>query len=195
MSLTCDEINNLAMTLIPIISIILTTLVAIFSIRKTAESNRVSTVHTEMLKCLIDSIVIIRKISILLDDIARKVTYVELPEEKTIETAHTRYWREINNLTSEFNLLNSKQKLLFPKNIYDKMQEIIDELNKGRNLSKDLVPSNNLDTTDLNKVTKKINSLYVDFIHEARNYVGVDALKPVTMRKEYILGAEKDKDS
>jgi len=183
--------------IVPILGILVTTLVSIIAIRKTAEANRVSNVHNEMLQCIIGSVVNIRKISILLDGIFRKSSYFRMPEQEFIETAFTRYWREIQNISEDFNIMQSKQKFVLPKELYEKMQKIIDQLNESSEEAKNLAPDNNNiypDTTRLGEILKKINSLYVDFVHEARNRVGVDALKPFSIRKEYILGIEETKE-
>lgn len=181
----------------PILGILITTLVSIFTIRKTAEASRVSNIHNEMLQCIIDSVVNIRKVSILLDDISRKASYFRIPGREFIETAYDRYWREIQNLSKEFNINQSKQKFVLPKNLYERMQKLIDKLNEARNEAKCLKPNNNNvypDTQTLGEILKEINSLYVDFVHEARVYVGVDALKPFPIRKEYILGIEETEE-
>ncbi len=180
--------------IIPILGILITTLVSIVAIRKTAEANRISNIHNEMLQCIIDSVVNIRKVSTLLDDIARKTLYFRIPEREFIETAYDRYWREIQNISKEFNINQSKQKFVLPKKLYEKMQELINKLNEARNEAKFLKPDgNNIypDTKKLGEILKEINFLYVDFVHEARVYVGVDALKPFSIRKEEILGIEE----
>lgn len=173
----------------PMLGILITTLVSIVAIRKTAEANRVSNVHNEMLQCIIVSMVGIRKISILLDGISRNASYFSFPGDKLIETAYDRYWREIQIISNEFNINQSRQLLVLPKPLYEKMQKLIDKLNEARNEAKDLKSNGN--NEKLREILKEINSLYVDFVHETRVYVGVDALKPFSIRKENILGIEE----
>lgn len=183
--------------LIPILGILVTTLVSIIAIRKTAEANRVSAIHNEMLHCIIDSIESIRKVRVLLYNISRKTSYFRLPNNQFIETAYDRYWREIQDISEEFNLNQSKQKFVLPKKLYEKMQKLIDKINKAKNEVKDLKPDqNNIypDTQELEKIVKEITSLYVDFVHEARIYVGADALTPFSTTKEHILGIEEAKE-
>lgn len=178
----------------PILGILITTLVSIVAIRKTAEANRISNIHNEMLQCIIDSVVNIRKVSILLDDISKKASYFRFPGHEFIETAYDRYWREIQNISNEFNINQSKQKFVLPKNLYERMKKLIDKLNEARGEAKCLKPDKNNvypDTQGLENILKEINSLYVDFVHEARVYIGVDALKPFPIRKENILGIEE----
>ncbi len=129
-----------------------------------------------------------------MDDISRKVFYARVPENKFIETAYARYWREIQNLSQEFDINQSKQKFVLPKELYEKMQRLIDKINKAREVAKHLTPDGNNvypDTEGLKPIIKEINSLYVDFVHTARNYLGVDKLKPFSMRQERILGIEE----
>lgn len=182
---------------ITILGILVMTLVAIVAIRKTAEANRISNVHEEMVHCIIDSIESIRKVRILLIHISRKVVYSKLPENKVIETAYDRYWREIEDISKEFNLQQSKQKFVLPKDLYAKMQDLIDKINEAKRKVKDYEPDKNHfypNTEDLETTVKEINSLYADFVHEARVYIGVDALKPFSIEKEQILGAEEAKE-
>ena len=94
---------------ISILGILVTTVVAIYSIRKTAEANRVSTVHNEMVQCVIDSIIKMRMIRNLLNAIANRVSYYRLPEQELIETAYTRYWREIQAISANFKIIQAKQ--------------------------------------------------------------------------------------
>lgn len=179
--------------IVPILSILITTLVSIVAIRKTAEANRISTVHSEMLQCIIDSIISIRKISILLDDVSRSVSYSRIPEHKFIETAYTRYWREVQTISQEFNINQSKQKFVLPKKLYGKMQNLIVKLNEARNEAKKLKPDEKnvcSDTERLKSILTEVNSLYVVFVNEARVYIGVDALKPFSLRQGHILGIE-----
>lgn len=181
----------------PILGILITTLVSIVAIRKTAEANRISNIHNEMLQCIIDSVVNIRKVSILLDDISKKASYFRIPGHEFIETAYDRYWQEIQNISNEFNINQSKQKFVLPKNLYERMQKLIDKLNEARNEAKCLKPDKNNaypNTQGLEKILKEINALYVDFVHEARVYIGVDALKPFPIRKEHILGIEETEE-
>ncbi len=180
--------------IVSILGILVTTLVSIVAIRKTADANRISTIHSEMLQCIIESIGSIKKMRNLLDGISRKAKYFCLPENKFIETAYTRYWRQVQTISQEFNINQSKQKFLLPKKLYDKMQQLIGKINEARNEAKNLEPDeNNIypDTGILKSIVKEINSLYVDFVHEARVYVGTDALPRFNIRKEHILGVEE----
>jgi len=178
---------------IPILGILVTTLVAIYSIRKIAEENRVSAVHNEMVQCIIDSIIKMRIVRKLLNDIANKVSYYRFPEHKLIETAYDRYWREIQTISIEFKLIQAKQMFVFPEKLYGKIQNLINKTNEAKEEAKHYNPqANNFTPGDnkLNKIVKEINSIYVDFVNDARRYVRVDDLDPISVKSENILEVE-----
>lgn len=188
-----DKMEAIIQMAIAIIGIIITAGVAIYSIRKTAEENRVSSVHNEMIKCVIDSIVIMRTTRDLLRGVANKATYHRLPENEIIETAYTRYWRDIQKLSSDFNKIQAKQKFVFPKNLYNKMQELVDKINEARNEAKRYNPeTNNFKprNNSLSEIVKEIDTIYVEFVNDARRYVGVSALSPISVENEKLLAVE-----
>lgn len=181
-----------------ILGILVTTFVAIYSIRKTAEANRVSTVHNEMVQCVIDSIVKMRMIRNLLNEVANRVSYYRLPENELIETAFVRYWREIQPITTEFKIIQAKQMFVFPKSLYEKMQNLIHKINEARDKAEHYNPASDTFTSgdnDLSEYIKEINNIYVDFVNDARRYVGASALVPISVNKEQILQVEENKES
>lgn len=182
-------------TLIPIIGILVTTLVAIYSIRKIAETNRVSNIHLEMTSCLISTISILDRAISLLDDISRHVVYYRVPEQKIIETAYDRYWREIKDLSDKFKKIQSKQKLVFPSELYNNIQDLLKAINNARELVKHVSPDeNNLypDTQELQKEIEIVASKYKNFINRARCYLGTDEISPISKLREEILKANDD---
>jgi len=183
---------------IPILAMIITALVAVYSIRKTAEENRVSAVHNEMTQCITDSIIRMRMVRKLLNDIANKVSYYRFPEDELVETAYDRYWREIQTISTESKLIQAKQMFVFPRELYEKMQNLINKTNEAREEAKHYNPQVNDFTpgdNELKKIVKEINSIYVDFVNTARRYVRVDALDPISAKNEKILKVEETKKS
>jgi len=181
-----------------ILGVLVTTVVAIYSIRKTAEANRVSTVHNEMVQCVIDSIIKMRMTRNLLNEVANKVSYYNLPENKLIETAYVRYWREIQTITTEFKIIQAKQMFVFPKSLYEKMQNLINKTNEARDEAKHYNPETNNFTpgnNSLSECIKEINKIYVDFVNDARRYIGASALAPISVNNEEILKVEEIKKS
>lgn len=178
--------------------ILITTLVAIYSIRKTAEANRVSTVHNEMVQCVIDSIIKMRMTRNLLNAIANKVSYYRQPEQELIESAYIRYWREIQAISADFKIIQAKQMFVFPQKLYEKMQSLINKTNEAREEAKHYNPEENNFTPGNNKlseIVKEINSIYVDFVNDARRYIGANALSPISVKNEEILKVEETKKS
>lgn len=186
------------LTGVSILGIFVTAWVAIYSIRKTAEANRVSTVHNEMVQCIMDSIIKMRIERTLLSNIANRVSYYRVPEHELIETAYDRYWREIQTISTEFKLIQAKQMFVFPKELYEKIQNLINKTNEAREEAKhynpqtsDFTPGDN----KLNEIVKEINSLYVDFVNDARRYIGASALPPISVKNEEILKVEETEKS
>jgi hypothetical protein len=190
---------NIIIQILPSITAILAMLVAavvaIKSIQRTAEANRISTIHSEMLYCIIDSISCLRKAASLLEDISRKAVYYRVPNNEFVETAFDRYWREIQEISEKFNLIQTKQKFVLPGKLYNKMQKLIDKINEGKDEAKILQPQDNIypDTDKLKGIVNEINKIYVDFVHSARVFLGVDALGPLSLKGQPILGTEEIK--
>jgi len=182
-------------TQISILGILATTWMAVYAIRKTAEANRISNTHSEMLSCLIETAFVLHESISLLDDIGRHVIYSDIPEEKIIETAYDRYWKTIGALSKEFKKLQSKQKLVLPINIYLNIQKVIEKLNNARELAKYSKPDeNNIypDTTELNKAITEAFGEYRKLINLSRKYSGPNALTPLSAKEDNILrGNEK----
>ncbi|MBP7088465.1 MAG: hypothetical protein KBB01_04115 [Candidatus Omnitrophica bacterium] len=180
------------------LSIFVTTWVAIYSIRKTAEANRVSTVHSEMVKCVIDSIVKMRMTRKLLNAVANKVYYYLIPEDNLIESAYKRYWREIKTISTAFNVIQARQMFVFPQRLYKRMQSFIKKANEAREEAKYYNPESNSFTpgnNKLNEIVKEMNSIYVDFVNDARLYISADAISPISVKNEEILKVEETKES
>jgi len=178
------------------LAILITTLVAIYSIRKTAEANRISNIHLEMASCLIDTISILREAICLLEDIANHVVYNQVPEGKILETAYSRYWKNIKYLSEQFIIIQAKQKLVFPKELYEKIQELIGSINSARKLAKEASPNeNNIypDTRELKNIVNDIALKYRNFIHCARCYLGTDTITPILKKGDEILKSIEDK--
>ena len=173
-----------------IAGIIVTTIVAIYSIRKTAISNRISSVHSEMLNCMVEGTTYIRETISLLEAISKNVVYYKLPGKKYVESAFDRYWREIEPIANSFNKFQSKQKFLFPKALYEIMQEIIIKLNEAKKLVRALDSNSSTFATDSKPLRDKvaeIEQIYVDFIHSSRQYLGVDKISPISKEKDQLL--------
>ena len=168
----------IAQTLISLVAVGIPAIIAIVVIRKTARENRVSNVHNYMVDCIIDSGRNIKRPLKLLESISNKVFYGSVPEGNFIETAYDRYWREIKSISEEFSTIQNRQKFLLPNRLYAIMQKLINKLNEAREESKHLMPEDKVypDTTELKKIIKEANKLYVEFVNTARGYIGVDNL-------------------
>lgn len=182
-------------SLVSMLGILLTTLVALISIRKTAEANLVSNIHLKMTSCLVDTIAILNEVISLLEDVDGHVVYYDTTKDKMIETAYVRYWREIGQLSKHFKEIQSMQKLVFPKKLYNYTQELIIKINAARDLAKSAEPNNNNiypDTQELNKAINGAASSYRKFINNARFYLGTNVLLPIGNKNEEILKAKID---
>ena len=179
-----------------LISILVVLLIAIFTIRKTAEENRVSNIHAELCACLVDTVSLIDDLLSLLDGIANHIVYQTVPEEQILETAYSRYWREIGPLSKRFKDIQAKQRLVFPKKLYDHIQDIVKKVNDARGLARHAAPNEDHiypDTRELRKVVDEAASAYRNLLHESRKYLGTDRIAPITMISELPLKAKEDK--
>jgi len=176
------------------LGIAITAIVAIYTIRKTAEENRVSNIHAELCSCLVDTVSILHNVLTLLDAVAKKVVYHSVLEGKIIETGYDRYWREISTLAEKFKAVQAKQRLVFPRKLYEDIQKIIKIINKARELVRQVAPDNNHiypDTTNLQETVNEAISAYRNFLNESRKYLGTDKLKQFTVSDElFIKGKE-----
>lgn len=182
-------------SLVSMVGILLTTLVALISIRKTAEANLVSNIHLKMTSCLVDTIAILNEVIYLLEDIDRHVVYYDATEDRMIETAYVRYWREIGPLSKRFKEIQSMQKLVFPKELYNCIQGLIIKINAARDLAKSATPNDNNiypDTQELNQAINGAAASYKKFINNARLYLGTNALPVIGNKNEEILKAKID---
>lgn len=118
------------------IGIAATAIVAVYTIRKTAEESRISNIHTELVGCLVDTVHLIEQVLSLLNDIANHVVYRTVPGEEITETAYRRYWREIGELSKQFRVMQAKQRLVFPRKLYEYIQDIVARINEARNLGR-----------------------------------------------------------
>lgn len=182
-------------SLVSMAGILMTTLMALISIRKTAEANRVSNIHMKMTSCLVDTVAILGELISLLDDIDRHVIYENVSGSSVIETAYIRYWKKIGPFSKRFKEIQAMQKLVFPKKLYDGIQELIKEMNEARNFAKYAEPNNNNiypDTNELRNAVNKASLSYRKFVNDARLYLGTNTLAPIVKKSEEILKAEID---
>lgn len=178
------------------IGIAVTASIAIYTIRKTAEESRVTNIHTELCACLVDTVSIVDDILTLLDDVANHVVYQSIPEEKITETAYARYWREISPLAERFKKIKVKQRLVFPRKLYEDVQVIVKKVNVARSLARQAAPNDDHtypDTRELRSTVDEAISAYLNFLHESRKYLGTDRLEPITLVSELPIKAKEDK--
>jgi len=177
---------------VSILGILITAVIAIISIRKTARESRVSTVHEKMSSCLVPTFDIAWEMIHLLDHVANRVYYRTVDTGEFKETAYDRYWRELDRLTGENRTLFSQQQLYFPNEIVETLEEIDQLLNKARYEVKKVKPNEKHvypDTSNVESVMEKARPLLKRFKEQARAYIGSDELKRITPLEEPRLQA------
>lgn len=177
------------------IGIAATAIVAVYIIRKTAEESRISNIHTELVGCLVDTVHLIEQVLALLNDIANHVVYRTVPGEEVTETAYRRYWREIGELSKQFRVMQAKQRLVFPRKLYEYIQDIVARINEARNLGRHATPDKDHiypDTRELRTVVDQAITTYRNFLHESRKYLGTDKLEPISLVSELPIKAKED---
>lgn len=184
------NIFDILTVMIAAIGIFLTTIIAIKNIRKAAIESRVSNIHREMTSCIIETVFLLNKILTLLREIAAKVFYLSIPEGNPIGNAYNRYWEDLGDYSAKFQILQAKQRIVFPKKLYEKCQELIKKLNEGRNIAQDLKPNEDNIYPDTSLLTPIVNdaiSLHTDFLNMARKYSGADKLEPIVIEEDLFL--------
>ncbi len=180
-----------------LVSIFITTAVAVYSIRRTATACRVTNVHSEMCSCLVDTAIIFTKVMVLLNDIARRVVYANKVTSDISESAYERYWREIGSLSANYKEITAKQRLVVPEKLFQKIKAVVIRLNKAGEIARDARPNDNHvypDTTELQKEVDEIKVAYHDFLNEARSYLGTQEMGPIGDIDEGSLqGREEEK--
>ena len=182
--MTVSEIVTLGLAALGIIA---TTLIAIYSLRKTAEESRVSGVHSEMCDCLVSTIGILRIILNLVEDVTHNVVYKELPKGELGEKAFDRYWRRIGELSDKFDELVPKQRLFLPSSLYENLGVIINNLNVARRYIRFSFPNNSDQSSDqdpLHSILEEAGKNYREFVNQARSYIGSDKLTQLIEWKE-----------
>ena len=176
---------------ISLFAIIITTIVAIFSIQKTAEKSRATHTHSEMLSSLITSIGIFRKTLILLGNVANGVIHKDCIHNEYTETGLERYWKNINDLASQYEQVAPKLQLLLPVELFSLNKSVLDSLNDSRKIvsNTNLDPyTPNINSTELLDKIRTVNDNYFKYIEKARSYLGTNSLKGIG--KEKILISE-----
>jgi len=179
------------------IGIAVTAIVAIYTIRRIARESRISNIHSELVSCLVDTVYLIEQVLSLLDDIANHRIYRAIPEEEITETAFDRYWRKIGELSDRFREIQSKQRLILPRKLYEKVQEIVLKINEARKLARNAKPNENYlypNTSELKTVVDIAISSYRELLHESRKYFGTDKLKPISLKSELPIKAKEDEE-
>ncbi|HEX9654029.1 MAG TPA: hypothetical protein VGA99_09980 [bacterium] len=87
--------------LISIIAMITTTLFSLRAIRRTAEENRVSKIHSELYLLLSETSEIVSEMIRLLEDVSKSI--VHTVQGEVVESAHERYRNNYEELTKRFN--------------------------------------------------------------------------------------------
>jgi hypothetical protein len=143
-----------------------------------------------MTSCIIETVFLLNKVLNLLREISGKVFYFSIPEGNPIDNAYNRYWRNLGDYSTKFQEIQAKQKIVFPKELYEKCQELIKKLNEARNISQGLKPNEENrypDTSQLIPIVNDAISIYTDFLNMARSYSGANKLEPITIEEDLFL--------
>jgi len=189
------ESFDLVTAAVGIVGIIATTIVAMYSIRKTAKESRVTSIHTEMLSCLVDTALLFSKLLNYLNEVSQKVVYQSIPDGADFGSAYQRYWQELGNISKKFKVIQAKQRFVFPKEIYKKTQDIIKGLNEARELAKDANPQSNPDTTTLIRKVATVNTTFKEFLNLSRSYIGTQELGPISFDDDLFILSEEEEGS
>lgn len=166
-----------------IIGIVVTAYVAIRSIKKTAEENRVSAVHASMCTTLIETTALLSKVLRVLREVAANKHYRTSTSGEFIETAYDRYWKVVEIIPMDYRKLVSQHRLYLPDELWQKLRKIHRTMNEAKEAVEGVKPDENHiypNTDEVRAVADKAEKLFDEFINLARAYIGPDRQTPLT---------------
>ena len=178
-----ETIFALILTLLSIIGIVGTAYVAIRSIKKTAEENRVSAVHASMCTTLIETTALLSKVLLVLREVAANKHYRTSTGGEFIETAYDRYWKVVEIISRDYRNLESQHRLYLTDELWQKLRKIHRTMNEAKEAVEGVIPDENHiypNTDEVRTVADKAEKLFDEFIDLARDYIGPDMQKPLT---------------
>lgn len=170
-----------------LLGITLPTLFGIYSIRKVAEESRLSSVHAEMRACLIKAVEILGREVDLLDGVANGVTYRRRTTGQDVETAYTRFWREIDGMVAHYKEISAGLRLLLPKDLSDRLRDLVSSVNEAKDLAAD-----EFELSELRRAVDEAGKLYREFVNTSRAYIKADELKPLDSWKRGAIESEEE---
>ena len=173
--------------IIAIVSIIATMVVAIYSIKKASDDNKVKYVFDYMVSTLIEQFQAFNEILNLLFRVANKVYISNLPENEILESAYTRYWRQIGDISKRVELIRSKKELFFPDDITISINKVILSLNEASKLAKAAKPNVEGTHTLLLKKYEEAVFNYNQALTCARQYLGPSKIARLSFEDTLLL--------
>lgn len=179
-------------------AIIITTVIAIYTIKKNAETSKIANIHHELSVCLTELISIIDQILNLLHAVSYNTQYKRITDDKIIDTAYDQYWNRIDDLNNQFIKLHGKMLLLLPKDIFESFQGMLKKINEARYKVLAHKPledgSFSLPKSDRLRAAMEINKKeYFKLIKKCRNYIGSPKISRIVTDSEHLLGDQKSK--
>ncbi|NQT96591.1 MAG: hypothetical protein HQ562_02510 [Candidatus Marinimicrobia bacterium] len=179
-----EQNPNVVNYVISIIGILGMILIGLYTIRKTSESNRISILHSEIIKCLIDTEKLFITIITLQFYVVNFVIHRSRLDNKNTETGYDIFIKTIDGLVKKYTKLQSRHRILLPKKLYHKINSvskkmseinvIIYEGNFNPNSS-----SNRSDNKDVLSLLEHLEKEYKEFVDESRSFVGTEKIKGV----------------
>lgn len=177
------------MVWVELVGIVIAAMVAIVSIRRVADEARLSSVHSEMRGIIVKAVAVLGRVVELLDHVAGAVRYTSALTGQPIETAHRRFWREIDQSVKEYREITAELRLLLPEPLHHSLESLVVAINAAKNLAKDEPTSPN-SNVELREAVDKAGACYREFINASRKYIKADELKPLRDWQLAALRAE-----
>jgi hypothetical protein len=175
--------------IISILAIISTTCIATYSIRKTAEDNKINIIFNEMFRHLVHQVQNHHRIIILSYNLANNIQHYKLPKHEFIETAFTRFWRELGEFKNMSDERKAYGELVFPQELTTINNSIIDAFNKFREQAKD---EHQINTQQLIILVNEMISGYNQLVVKGREFLGTKAISKITIEDIKLL-SDSDK--
>ncbi len=181
-----QTLSQLLPSIAALVAIVITTIVAIYAIKRTARENRLTITHDRMTSCLIDTVSMLNKMQLKINSIWNVLTTEKWREDKELEEKYLDELKQLNSIMSgEYFDLLPRQALFFPeKNVLKHLRALY------RDLFNDVLPKlheiskkgrvEEREAEDVQDQLRGFESKIRGLINLGRDLIGPEKLEPIT---------------
>jgi hypothetical protein len=172
-------VGEVVTSFVSVAAIISTTVVAVRTVNRTARQDRVTSVYSEMLSCVIETFELIREMFLLLDSVSRNITFVDKKGAYS-ETAYDRLYKRGPEISKRFQSLMARHELLLPDEVFQSVRGLLDAINDAGTTAYKCVPRNGVYpeilTEKLEKAVQTLFEMYKKSLEVFRKHIGSNEL-------------------